>query len=74
MKLEENTDQLDKAGIMQSLGIFKMEENPKEGTREEVLKIINSKMFLYISSRDIQLCYHIGKRTDDKLRRIYPHI
>lgn len=71
IKIKEQIDKIDQAGRMQSLRIFNLAEKNKEDTRDEIIKMLNSKMFLNIASSDIQICYRIGRKNEVKPRGIY---
>ncbi|CAG9823863.1 unnamed protein product [Phaedon cochleariae] len=70
-KTEENMDRMDQESRRTNLRIFSFKENQQENTREEVIKLLNSKMALNLTTRDIELCYRVGKRIDNKNRGIF---
>nr|CAI5842206.1 unnamed protein product [Callosobruchus analis] len=65
-KLEERLDYLDQNNKLSNLRIFNFKEMPQENTRLEIIKLLNAKLSLNLNNEDIQLCYRIGKRVENK--------
>ncbi|CAH1173915.1 unnamed protein product [Phaedon cochleariae] len=70
-KMEDRIDQMDQATRVCNLRIFSLKEKTNENTREEVKKILNTKMSLNLADQDISICYRIGKRVENKPRGIF---
>nr|CAI5858506.1 unnamed protein product [Callosobruchus analis] len=70
--MEQNYDNLDQQSRRNAIRIFNFVEKDHENTREEVINLINSKMSMNLDSKDVEVCYRIGKKEGDgKPRGIY---
>ncbi|CAH1160301.1 unnamed protein product [Phaedon cochleariae] len=70
-KMKNIIDKIDQASRSTCLRMFNVPEKSKEDTREEVIKLIKTKMNLNILPADIQICYRIGNKNNTKARGIY---
>nr|CAI5865871.1 unnamed protein product [Callosobruchus analis] len=69
--LEKQVDRLDQANRTCNLRLFNLKEIPHENTREQVMQILNNKLALRLENGDIQICYRVGKKEENKPRGIF---
>nr|CAI5841874.1 unnamed protein product [Callosobruchus analis] len=69
--LEKQVDRLDQANRTCNLRLFNLKEIPHENTREQVMQILNNKLALRLENDDIQICYRVGKKEENKPRGIF---
>ncbi|XP_074039059.1 uncharacterized protein [Leptinotarsa decemlineata] len=70
-EMEDKVDQMDQATRSCNLRVFSLKEKPNEITKEEIKKIINSKMSLNLTDGDISNCYRVGRKVENKTRGIF---
>ncbi|CAG9823999.1 unnamed protein product [Phaedon cochleariae] len=66
-------DYLEQETKMSNLRLFNLEESESGNTKNEVIKLLNSKMQLQLKENDISVCTRVGKNTanNEKPRGIF---
>ncbi|XP_074026905.1 uncharacterized protein [Leptinotarsa decemlineata] len=67
---EEKLDFMDQNTRLSNLRVFNLNER-QEDTRNEIKILFQSKMAITLRDEDINLCYRIGKKIDEKPRGIF---
>ena len=73
-KYEEKLNKIDKIeqeNKINNLWIFQLPEKNEENTKDEVINLINKKLNMQLSSKDIESCYRVGKKDPTKRRGIF---
>ncbi|CAG9820710.1 unnamed protein product [Phaedon cochleariae] len=67
---EEKLDYMDQNTRLSNLRVFNLNESQEE-PRNEIKNLFQSKMAITLRDEDINLCYRIGKKNDEKPRGIF---
>lgn len=69
--LQKKFDQMDQFSRRSNLRILNFEENPSEQIREEVIKLMNTKLAINLTHKDIDICYRVGNKKEGKARGVF---